>query len=97
MEKTAALRSLARLQPALQSRFAVRSLFLVGSVARDEAKDSSDVDLLVEFSEPVGLFHFVRLQHFLEDALGVDVDLTTEDALTGPVRESLLEDAVRAA
>lgn len=72
-------------------------MFLVGSVARDEAQDSSDVDLLVEFSEPVGLFHFIRLQHYLEDALGAEVDLTTEDALAGPVRDSLLEDAVRAA
>ena len=36
--------------------FHVGSLFLFGSVARNETKASSDVDLLVEFSQPVGLF-----------------------------------------
>ena len=97
MQKAEAPHILADLQGELRSRFAVDSVFLVGSVARDEATGSSDIDLLVEFSESVGLLHFVRLQHFLEEALGVDVDLTTEEALSRSVRDSLLEDAVRAA
>jgi predicted nucleotidyltransferase len=40
----------------------VRSLALFGSVARGEASATSDVDLPVEFSRPVGLFEFVRLR-----------------------------------
>jgi predicted nucleotidyltransferase len=40
----------------------VRSLDLFGSVARGEAGADSDVDLLVEFDKPVGLFHFFRVQ-----------------------------------
>jgi uncharacterized protein len=45
--------------------FRVASISVFGSVARDEAEDGSDVDILVEFSEPVGLFHFVRLKRYL--------------------------------
>jgi len=43
----------------------VRSLELFGSVARGEAGPNSDVDLLVEFDRPVGLFHFFRVQRRL--------------------------------
>ncbi len=44
---------------------------LFGSVARDEASIGSDVDLLVEFKEPIGLFRFIELQHHLEKLLGL--------------------------
>ena len=66
--------------------FKVASISVFGSVARDEAGEGSDVDLLVEFSEPVGLFHFVRLKRFLEEPLATRVDLVTLGALedTGP-------------
>jgi uncharacterized protein len=43
----------------------VRSLDLFGSVARDEARPDSDVDFLVEFSRPVGLFDFSRVRLYL--------------------------------
>lgn len=42
--------------------FGVKSLMIFGSVARDEARTDSDVDLLVEFDRPVGLFTFVGLK-----------------------------------
>lgn len=79
------------------SRFRVRSLSLFGSVARDEARPESDVDILVEFSEPVGLFDFVRLRRFLEGVLDRRVDLATPAALKPRMRERILAEAVRAA
>ncbi|MEQ8958365.1 MAG: nucleotidyltransferase domain-containing protein [Coleofasciculus sp. C2-GNP5-27] len=45
----------------------VKSLELFGSVARDEAKADSDVDFLVEFSQPIGLLGFSRIRLYLED------------------------------
>ncbi len=77
--------------------FRVASMAVFGSVARDEAQEHSDVDLLVEFSEPVGLFHFVRLKRFLEGLLGVPVDLVTPGALKPQLRERILSEAIRAA
>jgi uncharacterized protein len=76
--------------------FSVKSLTLFGSVARDEATSESDVDLLLEFEKPVGLLTFVRLQRYLETILGRSVDLGTSDSLKSYLRETVMEEAVRA-
>jgi uncharacterized protein len=78
------------------ARFAVKSLTIFGSVARDEARPDSDVDILVEFAEPVGLFEFVRLKNYLETLLDRPVDLVTPDALKEQLRERILKEAVHA-
>ena len=74
----------------------VRSLDLFGSVARGEASTDSDVDLLVEFNRPIGLFHFFRVQQRLEEILGARVDLVMRDAVKPQLRERILAEAVRA-
>ena len=76
--------------------FKVKSLSIFGSVARDEANTESDVDLLVEFEQTVGLFTFVRLQQYLETILGCKVDLGTPDSLKENLREVVLQEAIRA-
>ena len=75
----------------------VRSLDLFGSVARDEASADSDVDLLVEFERPIGLFHFFRVQRRLEELLGARVDLVMRDAVKPQLRERIFAEAIRAA
>lgn len=82
--------------PSLQ-RFGVVSLSVFGSFARGEADRESDIDLLVEFSQPIGLFDFVRLRDHLEALLGRPVDLVTPDALHPALRDSILSEAVHAA
>ncbi|MDP8238964.1 MAG: nucleotidyltransferase family protein [Candidatus Hatepunaea meridiana] len=73
----------------------VASLSLFGSVARNEASESSDIDLLVEFNRRVGLFHFIRVKQYLEDILGVnDVDLVMPDALIEELKENILKEAI---
>jgi hypothetical protein len=79
-------------------KFGVKSLALCGSVARDEATPESDVDVLVEFTCPVGLFDFFRVQHYLEDILGVKkVDLLMLTALKPAFREAMLSEAINVA
>lgn len=75
----------------------MRSLELFGSVARGEARADSDVDLLVEFERPIGLFHFFRVQHRLEEILGARVDLVMRDAVRPQLRERIFAEAIRAA
>ena len=77
--------------------FGVSSLILFGSVARDEARLDSDVDILVEFERPVGYFTLVRLGAYLEQILQHRVDLVTPGALTDRLREEIRREAVRAA
>ena len=75
----------------------VKVLSIFGSVARDEARDDSDIDILVEFDRQVGLLAFVGLKLYLESILGRPVDLVTPSGLRSSMRESVLKEAVRAA
>jgi hypothetical protein len=93
-EKTIALLKLRKRQ---LKKFGVRSISLFGSVARNQARKRSDVDLLVEFERTVGLFEFVRLKLYLEELLGRKVDLVTPEALRKELRERILREAIRAA
>jgi predicted nucleotidyltransferase len=74
------LRRLAKELPLLREKYGVESLALYGSVARGEASASSDVDLVVKLSKPLGL-EFVELAEHLERVLGRKVDLATEATL----------------
>ncbi len=64
----------------LRQNFKVKKIGIFGSYARGEQKETSDVDVLVEFEEPVG-FAFIHLADSLEELLGIKVDLTTKDAI----------------
>ena len=75
-------------------RLGVRSLALFGSAARNEAGLKSDVDLLVEFDRPVGLFQFIDVKEFLERVLGCPVDLGRPSSLHPRLRERVLREAV---
>ena len=77
--------------------YGVCHLAVFGSVARGEQRPESDVDVLVEFERPTGLFGFVRLQRCLEEIVGRHVDLTTPGALRPEMREAILAEAVYAA
>ena len=74
----------------------VKSLSLFGSVARDEARLDSDVDLLVQFNRAIGLFEFIEVKLYLEDILGCSVDLGTQNALKEHLREPVLKDVIHA-
>lgn len=78
-------------------RFKVKSLAIFGSVARDEARADSDIDVLVEFSEAVGIFEFLDLKEYLEGILKGKIDLATEQALKKQLRDQILKEAIRAA
>ncbi len=95
MKRQEAITVLTNHQTALKD-FGVRSLMLFGSVARDEARPDSDVDLLVEFDRPVGLFTFVRLKRYLEEILGSPVDLGTPDSLKPYLQEAVSQEVIRA-
>ncbi|MEK6755716.1 MAG: nucleotidyltransferase family protein [Bacteroidota bacterium] len=71
--------------------YGVKSLAIFGSVARNEATEESDIDILVEFGQPVGLFEFVRIKARLEKILNRPVDLVTPEALKKQLKERILK------
>ncbi|AGL01684.1 putative nucleotidyltransferase [Desulfoscipio gibsoniae DSM 7213] len=78
----------------LRDTYRVSKLGIFGSYARGEAKESSDVDILVEFSDYVDLFHFIRLQSHLTEILGRKVDLVTPDALKPIIKDIVLQEVL---
>jgi uncharacterized protein len=75
----------------------IKKLYLFGSFARNEAHNKSDIDLLVDFREPVGIFHFLRARRRLENILGAPVDLVTRPALRKELRDTILKECINAA
>jgi len=64
----------------LVDRYKVKEIGIFGSYIRGEQEGESDVDILVEFKEPIGL-KFTELAEFLESILGVKVDLVSKGAV----------------
>lgn len=85
---------LAAAKPSLESEYHVSELGLFGSYVRDEQTDDSDLDVLVEFDEPVSLLDLVRLEAELADRLGVEVDLVTKNSLKPRIRTRVVDDVV---
>ncbi len=76
-------------------RYHVRELALFGSVLRDDFRDDSDIDVLVEFEPdaPIGLFELVAMRRELADLIGRDVDLVEKAGLKQVIREPVLRSA----
>jgi len=72
----------------------VKRVALFGSVARGEDTARSDVDILVAFKAPVGLFRLARLRRELEERLGRPVDLLTEGFLSRYIRPQVQQEQV---
>jgi hypothetical protein len=68
-----------------------------GSVARGEASDASDLDVLVDFVGGATFDGYMGLKLFLEDNLGVRVDLVTRSALKPRLRARIEAEARRVA
>ena len=75
-------------------RFGVSTLTLFGSVARDQAKDNSDVDILVSFDGPTHWRRFFGAQFYLEDLLERQVDLATDKNLRPETRPYVDKEAI---
>lgn len=78
----------------LESQFYVRKLGIFGSYARGESNELSDIDIVVEFSQPVGFFEFIQLEDFLSDKLGISVDLVTKKGLKRAIKKDIIKETL---
>jgi predicted nucleotidyltransferase len=67
-------------------------LRIFGSMARGEANQQSDIDLVVKFSQPISLLQFAALERQLSEALGRKVDMLTEAAISPYLQERIKRD-----
>jgi uncharacterized protein len=66
-------------------RYGVKFAGVFGSYARNEAQTTSDLDILVSLSAPIGVFALARLRRELEEVTGKTVDLVTTSALNSRI------------
>jgi uncharacterized protein len=72
------------------------SLYLFGSSARDSAGPDSDLDLFVDYDAgKFSLVDLVDIKLYLEDRLGIAVDVTTRDSLHPMLRRGIETSAIR--
>lgn len=78
----------------LAEKFKVKEIGIFGSYVKGEERKRSDVDILVEFKEPVGLFDFIELEEYLSKLIGLKVDLVSKKALKPIIGEYILKEVV---
>ena len=79
----------------IKKRFGVKELGIFGSYAIGKQKRKSDLDILVVFLEGEETFdNFMDLKYYLEEILGIKIDLVTKDALRKEMKENILAETV---
>lgn len=81
-------------EAALQDKYKTVKFYLFGSYARGEQTSSSDIDLLVELQEPIGMFKFMDLEEDLEKIFEKKVDLGTPKSLKPYIKDKILKEAI---
>lgn len=95
-ERDSILQALADRQELLLA-LGVRRIGLFGSQARGEARETSDLDILVEFAPGGKTFdHYMDLKELLEGLFGTKVDLVVAEAIKARLRERILSETVYA-
>lgn len=93
MDKAEIKRRVQAVMLTLPTKRYVRRISLFGSHLRGNAQSGSDIDLLLEYTEPLSYFQLARAQRMLEEALKRPVDLLTPNALSHFFRDEVLAEA----
>ncbi len=94
MDRQTVLDRLAAEASGLRRRFGVTDLALFGSVARGEADEDSDLDLLVTFDGTPDFDRYMGVKFYLEDLFGRTIDLVTPNALRPELRPGIEREAI---
>lgn len=83
-------------KPYLAERYGVVEIGIFGSYVRDEQRQDSDLDILIELEEPprIDLLDLVNLERYLSDLLGVKVDVALKTNLRKRIGKRILEEAI---
>jgi len=86
------LKILEELREEIKKKYKVKAIGVFGSVIREEQKETSDIDVLVDFEDDADLFDLTGLALFLEDKLNQKVDVVSKGALREEIKEEVLKE-----
>ena len=75
-------------------RYRVKDIGIFGSYVRGEQKKRSDLDILVDFDEPISLLKFIELENYLRENIGLKVDLVMKDSLKPRIGKHIIKEVV---
>lgn len=78
----------------LKKEYYIKEIAIFGSYIHNTQTSSSDVDILVEFSKPIGLIKLIKLEEKLEEILGLKVDLVPKKGIKVGLKDPILKEAV---
>lgn len=76
----------------LGRKYGVMEIGVFGSYVKNEQDETSDLDILVEFQNPIDLLTFVNLKNYLSELLNVNVDLVMKKALKRGIEQQILKE-----
>ncbi|MCD5390600.1 nucleotidyltransferase family protein [candidate division NPL-UPA2 bacterium] len=95
------MKSLEEIKPILEShreeiieKFKVKKIGIFGSYIKGKEEQRSDLDILVELDDSIGLLKFIELENHLSDLLRVKVDLVMKSALKRRIGKHILKEVV---
>jgi predicted nucleotidyltransferase len=94
MQRDEALAILQAHKEEIISRYHVKHLALFGSTARNEAREESDVDVLVDFDGPATFHGYFDLQFYLEDLFHREIDLVCTDSVRPQIKPYIDKEAL---
>jgi predicted nucleotidyltransferase len=96
MNKQAILEKLRTLKPMLQEKYSISELALFGSYSRDEQTGSSDIDIMVDFSKPIGIEYLDLVYQIKEAFEDVQVEVVAKNAIKKKYYDRLKKDLLYA-
>ena len=78
----------------ITEKYKVSEIGIFGSYIRDEQKETSDIDILVEFDGSIGLLKYIEMENYLSDLLDIKVDLVMKSSLKPRIGKHILEEVV---
>jgi hypothetical protein len=95
MKKLTAIKKIIREHKTLlRERYNINRIGVFGSYARGDTHSGSDLDVLVEFSEPISLIQLISLENYLSDIVGLKVDVVPKEDIRKELKDTILKDAV---
>ena len=82
------------IKPHLIRKYNVKTIGIFGSYVCNEQKNDSDLDILVEFSKPIGLFSFIGMEREISEKLRIKVDLVMKNTLKPRIGKYILNEVI---
>ncbi len=78
----------------LRDKYKISEIGIFGSYIRGEQKEESDIDILVEFSEPISLLDLIGAENYIADLIGRKVDLVPREDIRPELKQIILDEVV---